>query len=74
MKSQTDLLKRTIESLPFSHDFKSFATAKHYLTLNDVLQLKVYQLIETPGFNYHMLNELAKFLQEAKLLEQLKED
>ena len=74
MKSQTDLLGEKIGSLPFSKEFISFAAAMHFITLNDLLQLKVYQLIETPGFNYHMLNELANFLQQAGLLGQLKED
>ena len=74
MKSQTHLLVTTIDSLPFSQEFKSFAAAVPYITLNDLLQVKVYQLVKAPGFNYHMLNELAKFLQETNLLKKLQED
>lgn len=61
------ILENLISDLQFSSDFKKVMDQLHFKTLNDVISIRVPELLKMPGFNLHILVELTNFLEEHKL-------
>jgi len=67
------LLQRPIYELPFSPGFLTMASENGIPTLSNLLARKVHEMMNLDGFNYHLLDELVKFLRQNGLTQYLKE-
>lgn len=71
--NQKDCLFEPINNLPLSSEFKSLADSLQYKTLDEMLHVKVSQLLQKPGFTFHMMQELVQFLEKGDLANLLKQ-
>lgn len=71
--NQKDCLFEPIKDLSLSGEFKSLAASLQYKTLDEMLQVKVSQLLQKPGFTFHMMQEFVQFLEKRNLANLLKQ-
>ena len=67
INSEEQWLLWKIKDLPFTSDLKDFAGKHQFKTLGEVINVRVEDLMQLSGFNYHMLQELTQFLEERNL-------
>jgi hypothetical protein len=67
------LLQQKIKDLPFSSELTKILLENGLDTLEDLLQVKVFNWHKYPGFNYHHQHEIVKYLEQNNLLGYLKE-
>jgi hypothetical protein len=74
-ETHQELLRQQVKDLPFTGDLISLLQFNNLLTLGDVLNIEVYNWHKNlQGFNFHHQHEIVSYLQEAGLIEYLKED
>gem|GEM_PF-1909539 len=74
-ETHQELLRQQVKDLPFTDELKQLFQGNNLLTLGDVLNIEVYNWHKNfPGFNFHHQHEIVSYLQEAGLIEYLKED
>ena len=74
-KKYQELLNQKITELPFSDDLKNLLQFNKLITLDDVLNIEVYNWHKKlPGFTHHYQHEIVSYLQKNDLAEYLKED
>ncbi len=72
---QQGLLKQQVKDLPFSSDLKKLLEFNNLATLQDVLNIEVYNWHKNlPGFTHHYQHEIVSYLQKNDLIDSLKED
>jgi hypothetical protein len=70
-----ELLKKSIENLPFSEELKSILKLHNISTLGELLELPLYDWHKKIiGFNYHDQHEVVSYLMKNDLYDVLKED
>lgn len=70
-----ELLNQKVNDLPFSDDLKKLLQFNKLVTLQDVLNIEVYNWHKKlPGFTYHYQHEIVSYLQKNDLTEYLKEN
>lgn len=74
-ETHQELLRQQVKDLPFTDELKQLLLGNNLLTLVDVLNIEVYNWHKNlQGFNFHHQHEIVSYLQEAGLIEYLKED
>ncbi len=74
-ETHQELLRQQVKDLPFTDELKHLLQFNNLSTLGDVLNIEVYNWHKTlPGFTFHNQHEIVSYLQEAGLIEYLKED
>jgi hypothetical protein len=69
------LLNQLLESIPFSNELKQVCTANRIHTLQDLLDLDVYDWHKKlKHFNYHHQHEIVSYLIENDLMQFVKEE
>lgn len=63
----TSILKRPIEELAMSLEFKKAAAEMGYKILNDVINIRTAELERKPGFNILLVHEYVNFMESAGL-------
>lgn len=71
--NQKECLFEPINDLPLSGEFKSLADSLQYKTLDEMLHVKVSQLLQKPGFTFHIMQDLVQFLEKRDLANLLKQ-
>ena len=62
-----NLLNRRIDKLDFDPEFCLVCELAGFQTLQELLCIHSSDLLKLPGFNYHRLNELTRFLEKNDL-------
>jgi len=74
-ETHQELLRQRVKDLPFTDELKQLLQFNNLSILGDVLNIEVYNWHKTlPGFTFHHQHEIVSYLQEAGLIEFLKED
>jgi hypothetical protein len=69
------LLNQQLDSIPFSIELKQVCTTNDIHTLEDLLELEVYNWHKKlKGFNYHHQYEVVSYLMENDLMKFVKEE
>ena len=71
--TEQQILQQPIKSLPLSEELKSFSKKLGVNTLAEITAIPVKNLMQSPGFTYHALQELTAFLEDKGLAGLLKE-
>lgn len=61
------LLTTPIETLDVSMEFNAMANANNFKSIQEIVQIPVYELLQMPRFTFRVLNELISILQTNKL-------
>jgi hypothetical protein len=73
-QNNSELLNRDISSFGASEEFLYMSNRNSFLTLGDLLQFSVPELMNRPLMNYRMLAELSLILKNNGLLGLLREE
>lgn len=74
-ETHQELLRQQVMDLPFTDELKQLLQVNKLSALGDILAIEVYNWHKNlPGFNFHHQHEIVSYLQEAGLIEYLKED
>ena len=68
------ILEKDIALIATSKEFLEMARNNNFHNLEEILEIRVDDLLKRPLFNYRMLSELGSILQSYGLLELLNDD
>ena len=74
MQKENPILKKDIELLATSDEFRLMAKRNDFRNLRDIADHPVSELMKKPGMNYRMLAELGEILKSYDLMDIIDED